>query len=58
MPLDDFLHTLLPCDDQQLPGLAPAVRQYAVFKVAFLQIYHVDEGHTPCVEAEQEEVAC
>ena len=53
----DPLHRGFPLDAQPLSRLMPFIGEDAIVQVLFLQIGHVDEGHTSRIEAEEEQVA-
>ena len=53
-----FLHAAFPPDVELLSGLVPAVTQYAVLQVGFLQISHVDERHATGVKRKEEHILC
>lgn len=55
--VDELLHTGVPADIDELPGLLTTVGEVVALEVAFLQVGDVGKRHAAGVEAEEEDVA-
>ena len=55
--VQDVLHAGFPPHGKELAGFAATIGKDAVLQVALFEVGHVDEGHAPGVEREEEEVA-